>query len=1014
MGCDQCQLPPRPSSLQFGPDFSKASRARRGTIVRPPASRSAPPTQSRGFFHPLAPGPRPLFLCHCPAPPRRHTIAPKRQPHDRVGNLDAGRDLAGPGRGLRGPGRGRAGTLSPRARSKRDRADRPPTVPGGPAPAARRPPPIPSTRPRPTPCNDAWLHNVCFADAVCGWAVGDRGTIWHTGDGGRHWQLQDSGVACTLWSVSFLDAATGWAAGGFSHPYLHTSSGVVLATRDGGRHWYRDRGLLLPALKRIGFFDAKHGWAAGNSSPLFPSGVFSSRDGGRSWMPACGGSAAGWTSGDFFDPHTGILAGRNAATATIRQGDLEAGRAAGLDLQTLPATAFARPTYAWLVGDGGACGVRPGRSLAGAVAGLSPRPGRNDRLRGLGRPRPAVPDGRLPGSRVLHSPDGGRNWSVFPTPTRLPLSAMTFVDDRRGWAVGAMGTILASADGGQTWQSQHSGAPAPPCWDSSPRTKTCRWNCWPGSRATKATWPSSRCWAAATSTPPRPTRPRRTIASTRRWLPWAARRPDRLAIPVAAEGPASARDGGVGRLGPLPRRAGPAGPPGPARVADPPLAARGHRHQRRRRRPYQRWRRRRGRAIDRPGGGRRHRQGGRSAGLRRENHAGRPEAVASETGLRRAAFRGAARRTDDGPVGAAARPSLADVPGPSSLIEDRAGAADAALGFRPLAAAAAAGPKRRRFLRRPGPLPGGQARRQGPPALGRRRAAPSAAGPAPPYAGHPRPGGRDPQAAARLLAQTDDLTRGLDAASAAAILYRLADRYATSGRGDMAAEAFQLLVDHYPDDPLSRPAVWLLQYYASGEEAQRARAASTWPRRGSPTDRLERAVALATGIERNHPDLFAHPAVRFPAAAAYRKQGQVQQAESCLCGPGPRRGTDAWSACARGETWLVQPKGAPPKPTFICVTAAAKPRLDGLLDDAVWRGPSRPPCGAACTTTRNGRPPSCWPTTTSSSTSPSAAGRPRARRRSAGGRASATPIYRPTTASTCSSTWTAISPPATA
>ena len=76
-------------------------------------------------------------------------------------------------------------------------------------------------------------------------------------------------------SVCFLNAETGWAAGGLSHPYLHSSSGVVLATRDGGRHWHRDPRLMLPALRQIRFFDAKRGWAAGNSSPMFPAGVFS-------------------------------------------------------------------------------------------------------------------------------------------------------------------------------------------------------------------------------------------------------------------------------------------------------------------------------------------------------------------------------------------------------------------------------------------------------------------------------------------------------------------------------------------------------------------------------------------------------------------------------------------------------------------------------------------------------------------------------------------------------------------
>ena len=247
--------------------------------------------------------------------------------------------------------------------------------------------------------NDAWLHDVCFVDATRGWAVGDRGTIWHTGDGGRNWQLQESGVACTLWSVSFLDAATGWAAGGFSHPYLHTSSGVVLATRDGGRHWYRDRGGLLPDLKRIGFFDAKRGWAAGNSSPLFPGGVFSSRDGGRSWTAACGGGTAGWTSGDFFDPHTGILAGRNAThwPPSAKATSSRAGPPPSTSKPCGNCDSPPRPMPGWSATAGGAVDVRLGRSLAGAAVGLSPRPGRDDGLRGLGRPRPAVLDGRLAG-----------------------------------------------------------------------------------------------------------------------------------------------------------------------------------------------------------------------------------------------------------------------------------------------------------------------------------------------------------------------------------------------------------------------------------------------------------------------------------------------------------------------------------------------------------------------------------------------------------------------------------------
>ena len=62
-----------------------------------------------------------------------------------------------------------------------------------------------------------------------------------------------------------------------------------------------------------------------------------------------------------------------------------------------------------------------------------------------------------PGTRVFHTADAGRTWSIFDTGTTLPLRAMTFVDDQHGWATGELGTIMATADGGRTWQSQRAG-----------------------------------------------------------------------------------------------------------------------------------------------------------------------------------------------------------------------------------------------------------------------------------------------------------------------------------------------------------------------------------------------------------------------------------------------------------------------------------------------------------------------------------------------------------------------------
>ncbi|HVJ79678.1 MAG TPA: YCF48-related protein, partial [Planctomycetia bacterium] len=56
-----------------------------------------------------------------------------------------------------------------------------------------------------------------------------------------------------------------------------------------------------------------------------------------------------------------------------------------------------------------------------------------------------------PGSIVLHSPDGGATWTTQKTGTTLPIADMAFPTEKRGFAVGAMGLIMATEDGGETW-----------------------------------------------------------------------------------------------------------------------------------------------------------------------------------------------------------------------------------------------------------------------------------------------------------------------------------------------------------------------------------------------------------------------------------------------------------------------------------------------------------------------------------------------------------------------------------
>lgn len=56
---------------------------------------------------------------------------------------------------------------------------------------------------------------------------------------------------------------------------------------------------------------------------------------------------------------------------------------------------------------------------------------------------------------VLLSDDEGKTYrQARSVPVSATLSAVTFIDDRRGWVVGQWGVILATTDGGETWTKQ--------------------------------------------------------------------------------------------------------------------------------------------------------------------------------------------------------------------------------------------------------------------------------------------------------------------------------------------------------------------------------------------------------------------------------------------------------------------------------------------------------------------------------------------------------------------------------
>jgi photosystem II stability/assembly factor-like uncharacterized protein len=54
---------------------------------------------------------------------------------------------------------------------------------------------------------------------------------------------------------------------------------------------------------------------------------------------------------------------------------------------------------------------------------------------------------------ILLSDDQGKNWrQAQSVPTTTTLTALSFIDDKQGWAVGHGGVIIATKDGGENWR----------------------------------------------------------------------------------------------------------------------------------------------------------------------------------------------------------------------------------------------------------------------------------------------------------------------------------------------------------------------------------------------------------------------------------------------------------------------------------------------------------------------------------------------------------------------------------
>jgi len=302
--------------------------------------------------------------------------------------------------------------------------------------------------------DDAALYDVEFVSSREGWAVGEHGAVWQTRDGGATWSPSETGVAATWKSVCLLTDQVGWVAGAAYRGSAELNQPVLLATRDGGASWEPVPTETLTPLKCVRFVDFEEGIAIGEPTGDNPAGVWQTSDGGKHWQPIPGPGVRGWNAAGLVSSELGLLADRDGNIALLAGPRLLPSRLPPLSGRAVHGVTVTPDHRAWLVGDGGLVMTSP----SGGVVWEQPAQSLPEEVRHLtdfqtvAAIKNSVWIAGKPGGIIWHSPNGGRTWQRQTTNVTTPLHKIHFVTERQGSAVGELGVILVTHDGGETWQ----------------------------------------------------------------------------------------------------------------------------------------------------------------------------------------------------------------------------------------------------------------------------------------------------------------------------------------------------------------------------------------------------------------------------------------------------------------------------------------------------------------------------------------------------------------------------------
>lgn len=291
------------------------------------------------------------------------------------------------------------------------------------------------------------LMDVHFSDPQTGWIVGIANTILHTTNGGYNWDAQNPPPSVNYYSVFFTDDQTGHAVGA-----TVGGSGRIRHTTDGGSTWEPISINDGYSLWSVFFINDTVGWIAGGREPgLFIDPIRTihhTTDGGYTWdLQLYQYDSLALHDVHFIDEATGCAVGEHGSIFwTTDGGNNWVQQNSGI-VQHLWGIRLLDAYSAW------AAGIQ-GTILRTTDAGLTWIPQIADSSYGFRRVIfTDASNGWISGGGngmgiALHTTDSGATWETQYTGATTALMSIYFTDADTGWAVGNLGTIVHTTNGG--------------------------------------------------------------------------------------------------------------------------------------------------------------------------------------------------------------------------------------------------------------------------------------------------------------------------------------------------------------------------------------------------------------------------------------------------------------------------------------------------------------------------------------------------------------------------------------